>query len=217
MSLPAGLSRDAILVALSSERQAQATNDPLRRVQLGAADGVKLRFLTPFVEVTTATVYLAGVKQETGWSLSSGTGIDGRDEIVFASAPASGMVSATADNRAINILVLDLAREDAWQTVVRYMPRGTNLSDADLLAKLIPIAIRQVKLVFRGRRDQDVPDALDTAIKADIRWLEAVLGGKASVSGTGATTGSPTEVAAYSEPQAFGALSLNLDEEDSLS
>lgn len=213
MSLPAGLSREAILLALSAERQAQATNDPLRRVQLGLADGVKTRFLTPFVETSTATVYLAGVKQETGWSLSSGTGTDGRDEIVFAPVPASGMVSATADNRAINVVVLDLAREDAWQTVVRYMPPGTNLSDADLLAKLVPIAIRQVKLTFRGRRDQDVPDALDALVKADLEWLRAARDGKVSVPVSGSTTGSPTEVYATSEPSAFGALSGNLDEE----
>lgn len=214
MTLPAGLSREAILLALSAERQAQATNDPLRRVQLGLADGVKDRFLTPFVEASTATVYLAGVKQESGWSLSSGTGTDGRDEIVFSPVPASGMVSVTADNRAVNLIVLDLARDDAWQTVVRYMPPGTNLSDVGLLAKLVPIAIRQVKLAFRGRRDQDIPDALDAIVKADLEWLRAARDGKVSVPVTGATSGSPTEVYATAEPSAFGTLSGNLDEEN---
>ena len=212
MSLPAALSRETILLALSAERQAQATNDPLRKVQLGNADGVKTRFLTPFVEVTTATVYVAGVKQETGASLSSGTGTDGRDEIVFAPAPVSGMVSATADNRAINLVILDLARNDAWQTVARYMPPGTNLSDAGLLAKLVPIAIRQVKLTFRGRRDQDIPDALDALVKADLEWLRSVRDGKVPVPVTGTTSGSATEVSANSEPEAFGPLSGNLDE-----
>ena len=216
MSLPAGLSREAILLALSAERQAQATNDPLRKVQLGNADGVKTRFLTPFVDTSTATVYLAGVKQDSGVSLSSGTGTDGRDEVVFAAPPSSGMVSVTADNRAINLIVLDLARNDAWQTVIRYMPPGANLSDADLLAKLVPIAIRQVKLSFRGRRDQDIPDALDALVKADLEWLRSVRDGKVAVPVTGTDTGSPTEVYVLSEPSAFGALSGNLDEEDSI-
>ena len=212
-SLFARLSVYAGIVALAADRQAQATNDPLRRAQLGLADGVETTFLTPYLEATTLVVYVAGVKKETGWALSSGTGTDGRDEVVFTPAPAAGMVTASADNRAINLPVLDATREDAWQTVIRYMPAGADLTNADLLAKLVPIAVRQVKLAFRGRRDQDVPDAFDAAIKADFEWLRSVRDGKVSVPVTGTDSGSPTEVLAGSEPEAFGPLSGNLEDE----
>lgn len=213
MTLPVAFSRESILVALAADRQAQATNDPLRRAQLGLADGATTTFLTPYVEATTLVVYLSGVKQDTGWALSSGTGTDGRDRVVFTLPPASGMVSASADNRAINLPVLDATREDAWQTVARYMPPGTDLTNADLLAKLVPIAVRQVKLAFRGRRDQDVPDAFDMAVKADFEWLRSVRDGKVSVPVTGTASGSPTEVLAGSEPEAFGPLPGNLEDE----
>lgn len=212
MTLPLLCTRADIITALSADRQAQATNDPLRRAQLGNADGIARRFLTPWAEATTLTVYLAGVKQDAGWSLSSATGTDGRDEVVFASAPASGMVSATADNRAINVLVVDGACADATAFVLRYIPPGTDLSDAGLLAQLKPIAVRQVKLVFRGRRDQDVPDALDLVVKADVRWLESARDGKAQLPVAG-TASSPNEVRVYAEKEAFGPLPGNADPE----
>ena len=75
--------RADLILSLSQDAQAQLSNDPLRRWPIANADGLVTTFTTPLAEITTASVYKAGVAVTTGWALSSGTGTDGRDQIIF--------------------------------------------------------------------------------------------------------------------------------------
>ena len=163
--------RAALISALSQDAQAQLSNDPLRRWPLGNADGVAVRFETPFAETTALKVFVAGEEVANGWALSSGTGTDGADEVVFDVAPAAGMVSASADKRAINLAVIDGALRGASATIARYVP--DNLSTEDL-ALLEPICITLAKVALRGRRELQVYEALDLEYKTALRWLEGV-------------------------------------------
>ncbi len=201
------LSRASLIVGLPRDAQAQLTNDPLRPRALGNADGVKDRFLTPFLQATTVKVYVNAVLTETGWTLSSGTGTEGADEIVFDPILSSGAISATADNRSIDAEVLDAVRRAVSSDVARYLPTGTGITDPWLLAVLEPIAIDFAKLRLRGRKENDVPDALDILVKAHIRWLEKIMGPTPllPVSPSGSSD-SPGEIRVYSEPEVFGPL-----------
>ena len=63
---------------------------------VGIGDGATTTFDLGCKNTTSWTVYLDGVAQTTGVSLSSGTGENGSDQIVFSTAPGNGVL-ITAD------------------------------------------------------------------------------------------------------------------------
>ncbi|MDP2317473.1 MAG: hypothetical protein Q8P41_31605 [Pseudomonadota bacterium] len=206
-----------LLLALSQDAQAQLSNDPLRRWPLGTANGVLTNFLTPFLQATTLLVYNNGVAVTTGWALSSGTGTDGADEVVFTVAPVSGAISASGDKRALNLTVLDAARLASSRTITRYLPLGTDVTNPWLLEQLQPIAVNLAKAQLRGRRELGMSDTLDMLIKADLEWLRGVRDGKGLPVLPDATTiAEDAIVRVGSEPSIFGAPGENDDTEDDL-
>jgi len=207
--------RADLILSLSQDAQAQLSNDPLRRWPIANADGLVTTFTTPFAEITTASVYKAGVAVTTGWALSSGTGTDGRDQIIFTVAPTSGMIAVAADKRALNLTVLDAAIAGASSVIARYLPTGTDVTDTWLLAALEPICIHLAKAELRGRRELGMSDALDMLVKADMEWLRSVRDGKTvlPVSPSGGTNTQST-VLAYAEDSVFGTFGENDSDTD---
>jgi phage gp36-like protein len=195
-------SRASLIRALSQDAQAQLSNDPLRRARLGRADGTKARFEAPFAESTALKVFIDGEEVADGWALSSGTGAEEADEVVFEVAPTAGMVSASADKRAINLTVIDGALRSASATIARYVPENISAEDLVLLE---PICITLAKVALRGRRELGVYEALDLEYKTALRWLEGVKKGDFSFGRVSETT-EPDEVEALSgsEPAVFG-------------
>lgn len=60
-------------------------------LEAGYGDGSEDEFDLPGVETASHAVYFDGVSQATGWSVSAGAGTDGRDLLVFTSAPTAGV------------------------------------------------------------------------------------------------------------------------------
>ena len=210
--------RADLIMALSQDSQAKLTNDPLRRWPLGNADGIEDTFTLPFIETTTASVYKNGVLvATTDWSLSSGTGTGGADQIVFTAPPASGAISASADNRAVNLTVVDTAILNVSNMIARYLPTGTDVTNAWLLATLKPIAIHLCKVEFRGRRELGISDSLDMVVKADLEWLRSVRDGKAILPVCPSSTSVSEVVIVEAEDSVFGPFGTNgTDADDEL-
>lgn len=172
--------RADLLAALSQDSQAKLTTDTTRRFVVGTGDGVETTFTTPFLEVTSIKGYVDATQVTTpAPTLSRGTGTDGRDEIVFSSAPAAGTtVSVTVDAGAINADVLDTVLVAVSAEFDGYLISALPVSDTALLASLKAKAIVFAKIKLRGRRNLDVVDPVEMEYRAAVRWLEAVAEGK---------------------------------------
>lgn len=171
--------RADLIAALSQDSQARLSNDPLRKWGLGRTDGTTRTWTTPFLEATTAKVYLDGVEQTTGWSLSRATGADGEDQIVFATAPTTGKaLTVTADKDAINLSVLEEVLDDVSAEMDSYLLAFLPISDATLLASLRSKAVVLARVKLRERRNIEVPEALARSWESAMDWLKGVFSGK---------------------------------------
>lgn len=171
--------RADLLAALSHDSQAKLSTDPSRREVCGTGDGVKTTFTTPFIETTTAKVYVDGVAVTTGWTLSRGTGTDSRDEIVFSPAPAAGkVVSVSADAAAINLNVLDAVLKSVSGTMAKYLSGVDPAILSEHAESLKAMAILFAQKRLRGRRNLDIVDPIESECREAERWLLAVAEGK---------------------------------------
>jgi phage gp36-like protein len=204
--------RADLLAALSHDSQAKLSTDPSRRWTVGSGDGAETTFTTPFLEATALKVYIDGTLLTDGApALSRGTGAEGRDQIVFAEAPADGdVIAVSADAAAINVDVLDSVLASVSSQIDGYLHAVLPVTDPALLESLRGKAVLLARVRLRGRRNLDVVDPVELEWKAAIRWLEMVAEGKIPLS-SGATTGggeflSGSFSAVYSDPD--GEISL---------
>jgi hypothetical protein len=102
------LTPSAALIFCPLEKLGKITNDPKQPSVIGTGDASTATFTTPFFRPSTIAVYIDGVLQTTGYTVSRGTGTAGRDQIVFSSVPASGSISVTCPE-GVNADVLDEA------------------------------------------------------------------------------------------------------------
>lgn len=156
--------RSDLLRALSLDSQARLTTDPNRPVRLGAGDGVKTTWDTPFSEATALKGYVDGTLVP-GTTLKVATGTDGVDQIQFPSAPALGkVVAVSADGLAVNTVVLDEAISQAEQIVQSAVQSAgyTWPVTGDALKVVEPLIVGLVKWLLRDRRDleerSDMPE-----------------------------------------------------------
>jgi phage gp36-like protein len=169
--------RADLLAALSYDSQAKLSTDPSRRHVVGTGDAVETTFDTPFVEITTYKVYVDGTLLTTSIpTLLRGTGTDGRDQIVFGSAPSAGkIVAVSADSAAINCDVLDAVLASVSSVIDGYLGAALlPITNADLLATLKGKAVLLAQMRLRSRRSLDVIDPLELEWKAAVKWLESV-------------------------------------------
>lgn len=153
------ISRSELVRTLSLDSQARMTTDPNRPVRLGAGDGVKTTWDTPFTEASSLKGFVDGVLV-TGTTLKIATGTDSVDQIQFPAAPALGkVVAVSADGLALNIANLAEALDDAENRM-----EGSVLSagyqwpvTGAALRAVTPEIVREVKEILRLRRDLEVP------------------------------------------------------------
>lgn len=172
-------SRADLLAAISQDSQAKLSTDPSRVWPIGTGDGVNATFDTPFLEATTLRVLVDGVEATSpAPTLSRGTGAEGRDQVIFGTAPADGaVVAVSADAKAINADVLDAVATAVSSDMDGYLHAYLPISDAALLATLKYKGVLLAKMRLRGRRNVDVVDAFELEWKAAVRWFEDVAKG----------------------------------------
>ncbi len=176
--------RADLLAALSQDSQAKLSTDPSRRWVVGTGDGIATTFTTPFLEITTFKVYVDGTLLTASIpTLSRGTGTDGRDRIVFATAPTAGqVVSVSADASAINADVLDAVLASVSASIDKYLNGVGTITGATLLASLKAMAVLFAQKRLRGRRSLDAVDPIEAECREAERWLLAVAEGKIPIS-----------------------------------
>lgn len=172
---------DDVLLLVAAEGQARLTTEPGRPVLLGVADSTSTEtWDTPFVGSSALTGYFNGVAQ-TGSTISVGTGPNGTDQIVFASAPSSGIgVTVSADAGAINSAVVLKAIDSASREIDRYIGGRytTPVTDPVTLTQLNEVAIKGVRWLLRQRRSMEEWSPIAEDRKAIVRWLELVAKGQ---------------------------------------
>lgn len=101
---------DGFLNVISAAKLGQLTNEPRQQtipLVADAADITGKTFTTPFAHGQIVP-YLDGVAQDTGFTISIATGAGGRDQLVFAAAPGSAVVTAASPD-GINVDVYEQA------------------------------------------------------------------------------------------------------------
>ena len=173
--------RNDVLAVLSQDQEARLTNDPTDQVYVATADGWQTKFDLPFARTTTLKPYLNNVLQTTGWTLLPYGGSDPAvDAIQFTVAPLVGVVlTASADQRAVYMTVVDQAIKDASDEMDSYLVRyQTPVTSAAILRLIRPKVVTLAKYRMRGRRDLGQSPA---ALKEQDRlydWLTRVATGK---------------------------------------
>ncbi len=171
-------SRADVLAILSQDSEARLTTDPKRAVQLAAkGDGATKTFDTPFIGATLITVYVSGV--ETPAVLSRATGTAGVDQVVIDPAPADqSILTAKADQNAVDTSIIDAAIADAADEIDSYMPQNVSpLVLPDLIRRVRPKAVFLVKWRLRRRRDQQEWDPIMVEYAQVYKWLTALATG----------------------------------------
>ena len=110
---------DGFLNVISAAKLGQLTNEPKQQsVPLAPdpADISEKTFTTPFA-YGNIVPYFDGVIQTSGFTISRATGLNGRDQLLFASAPGSVQVTASSPD-GINVDVYEQAALGA-QALIR--------------------------------------------------------------------------------------------------
>lgn len=198
--------RADLLAALSQDSQAKLTTDTTRRFVVGSGDGLETTFTTPFVEVTSIKGFVDGTQVTTpAPTLSRGTGTDGRDEIVFSAAPASGTaVSVTVDAGAINAYVLDAVLTSVSGTISKHLSGVDPAIVSEHAESLRAMAVLFAQKRLRGRRNLDVVDPIEAECRENERWLLAVAKGDIVLHLGAADPEIEAEGLSGSEPPVFG-------------
>jgi phage gp36-like protein len=170
-----------VLLSVAPEGQARLSTEPGRPWLLGTATSTpQTTWPTPFIGSSSLAGYFNGVLQA-GTSVSVGTGLDGTDQIVFGTAPSSGVgVTVIADGAAINSAIVAGAITMASREIDQYIGGRykTPVTDPIQITQLWQVAIMGVRWKLRQRRNMEEWSPIAEDRKATIAWLMAVAQGK---------------------------------------
>lgn len=195
-----------VLALVSMDAQARLATDPDTFVAVGAGDGIKTTFDTPFLNASALSATVNGVAAAT--TTSVGTGPDGTDRIVFGTAPTTGLVvKVKADNRAINTDVVKLCIVLATNKIKGHLARYVSENpSAAVLAVLQPKAVFFTRWYLRMRRSMEEWDPIREEYRAENAWLVAVAKGQIALPADAliATAAPPKPAPTVDMPDAFG-------------
>ena len=170
-----------VLALASLNAQARLTADPEDQRDVAVADGITHLFDTPFRRATLLKIFHGGILAATlapggtdsGVTFVVGEGADGTDQVRYAAPPIyQTIITATADDLAVDVGVIRLAIQNATSFINRKIP-------ADIAVRLQPGQLRDaaltlVKWNLRRRRDMNEFDPMILEWKEVSSWLDRV-------------------------------------------